>query len=78
MLLIEIKIFGKAENVNMLLSFASFQFPVGFGVNVYVLPIILASGHQRLQRPSALSASLMIKASRLLYMLLTAVNTFLC
>lgn len=54
------------------------QFPLCFGVNVDVLPNFLARGHQRRRRPSALSASLMIKGSRLLFMLVTAVNTFLC
>lgn len=54
------------------------QFPLCFGVNVDVLPNILARCHQRLWCPSAFSASLMIKGSRLLYMLVPAVNTFLC
>lgn len=58
--------------------FVIFQFPLGFGVNVDVLPNILARCHQRLWCPSAFSASLMIKGSRLLYMLVPAVNTFLC
>lgn len=74
----------RCKGVNFCIShhtrdpFSSLQFPLGFGVDVDVLPNCLARGHQRLRRPSALSASLMIKGSRLLYMLVTAVNTFLC